>query len=149
MRYLPSSLAVEQLEQVGPHRRHRLLRSSVDGVARRSSEQTRLSWRHFGSIAGKSSRVCPPRLSSRSSAALATHSLTSSMLRRSSARCQPGLNCRCPSTLTVRGPLAVSSASRASASSHLALAADDADQVVHRLLQLLVQRVRVLAAVGR
>ena len=28
------------------------------------------------------------------SAALATHSLTMSMLRRSSARCQPGLNCR-------------------------------------------------------
>src|SRR5204863_1498989 len=60
------------------------------------SEQTRLTWRHVGSMAGKSSRVCPPRDSSRSSAARAVHSETTSMLRRSSARCQPGLNRRPP-----------------------------------------------------
>jgi len=53
-------------------------------------------------MSGKSSRVCPPRLSRRVSAALATHSLTISMLRRSMARCQPGLNCRWPSTITLR-----------------------------------------------
>ncbi|SKU76660.1 Uncharacterised protein [Mycobacteroides abscessus subsp. abscessus] len=50
--------------------------------------------RQVASMFGWSSRVCPPRLSVRSSAALATHSLTSSMLRMSIARCQPGLNCR-------------------------------------------------------
>src|SRR5256885_7612529 len=66
--------------------------TSPVGVA----EQTRLTWRHSGSICGKSSRVCPPRDSSRSSAARAVHSETSTMLRRSSARCQPGLNRRPP-----------------------------------------------------
>src|SRR5690606_20194198 len=44
--------------------------------------------RHSGDIFGRSSRVWPPRLSSRISAARAMHSLTSSMLRRSRARCQ-------------------------------------------------------------
>ena len=84
---------------------HRLAAAASTARRRSSSRQTRLTWRHCGSIAGKSSRVWPPRLSVRSSAALATHSLTSSMLRRSSARCQPGLNCRWPSTPTRCGPL--------------------------------------------
>src|SRR5581483_1408438 len=65
-----------------------------------SARHTNSVLRHLASIDGWSSRVWPPRLSVRSSAALATHSLTSSMLRRSTARCQPGLNCRCPSTMT-------------------------------------------------
>src|SRR5690606_33359615 len=65
-----------------------------------ASEQTRLIPRHFGSMSGKSSRVWPPRASSRSSAARAVHSETSSMLRRSSARCQPGLYARPPLALT-------------------------------------------------
>ncbi|CFS45049.1 Uncharacterised protein [Mycobacterium tuberculosis] len=47
--------------------------------------------RQLGSIPGWSSRVWPPRLSVRCSAALATHSLTSNMLRRSMDRFQPGL----------------------------------------------------------
>ncbi len=61
------------------------------------------------------------------------------MLRRSSARCQPGLNCRWPSTPT-RAARSRSSPSWSSACFHLALLADDADQVVHGLLQFLVQR---------
>src|SRR5690606_28215640 len=56
-----------------------------------SVEQTSSLRRHSGRMPGWSSRVWPPRLSSRSSAALATHSDTRIMLRRSSARCQPGL----------------------------------------------------------
>ena len=70
------------------------------------------------------------------------------MLRRSRARCQPGLNRRPPSTLRCWAR-SLSSSSLASASSISARLADDADEVVHRLLQLLVQRVRVLAALGR
>ncbi len=56
-----------------------------------SSEQIRLTLRHSADIFGKSSRVWPPRLSWRSSADCATHSEISNMLRRSRARCQPGL----------------------------------------------------------
>src|SRR5581483_7855230 len=56
-----------------------------------STAQTRFILRHLGSIFGKSSRVCPPRDSSRSSAAIAVHSETTSILRRSRAKCQPGL----------------------------------------------------------
>ena len=55
-----------------------------------------LTFRQFGSILGKSSRVWPPRDSVRSSAAFAVHSETVNMLRRSSARCQPGLYRRPP-----------------------------------------------------
>ena len=50
------------------------------------------------SVCGKSSRVWPPRDSSRARAAFAIDSETISMLRRSMARCQPGLYCRWPST---------------------------------------------------
>src|SRR6202042_1787244 len=56
-----------------------------------SSVQIRLIFRHSGDMPGKSSRVWPPRLSWRSSAACATQSAISTMLRRSRARCQPGL----------------------------------------------------------
>src|SRR5690606_22138274 len=66
----------------------RVNRTSPSGE---SSEQTRLMRRHCGSIVGKSSRVWPPRDSSRSSAAFAVHSETTTMFRRSSARCQAGL----------------------------------------------------------
>ena len=85
-------VAVEQREQVGPHRRHRLL-DDLD-VARRTSEQTRLTLRHSAYIVGKSSRVCPPRTPGASVPPGRRTRLTESMLRRSSARCQPGLNCR-------------------------------------------------------
>src|SRR4051794_27327477 len=56
-----------------------------------SSLQMTLSPPHSVDGVGKSSRVWPPRLSCRSSAAFAMHSETVSMLGRSSARCQPGL----------------------------------------------------------
>ena len=69
---------------------------------------------------GKSSRVWPPRDSVRSSAARATHRHTASMLRRSRARCQPGLNGRWPSTPTdsarSSSPSSISRASRTSPS---------------------------------
>ena len=67
------------------------------------------------------------------------------MLRRSIARCQPGLYCRWPSTIMLfaRSLNASISASACSSSSPVA---DDADQVVHRLLQVLLDRVGVLAA---
>ena len=54
---------------------------------------------------GKSMRLCAPRLSSRASALRATASEIVSIDFRSSARCQPGLNMREPSTLRVRPAL--------------------------------------------
>ena len=98
------------------------------------------SWRPSS---GWSSRVWPPRLSVRCSAALATHSLTSSMLRMSIARCQPGLKTRPPSTVDVVQPR-LELVELGQRLLDLVFLADDADQVVHRLLQLGVQRVRVL-----
>src|SRR6185295_17800763 len=80
-----------------------------------STEQTRLTLRQSGLIAGKSSRVWPPRDSSRSSAAFAVHSETTSMLRRSSARCHPGLYLRPPTAPTL-ATRSLSSCSRLSAS---------------------------------
>src|SRR5690606_22353127 len=56
-----------------------------------SSVETRLVLRHCGSMPGASSRVWPPRDSSRSSAAFAVAMEHSSMFCRSSARCHPGL----------------------------------------------------------
>ena len=101
--------------------------------------------RQLASMPGWSSRVWPPRLSVRSSAALATHSLTSSMLRRSMARFQPGLYWRWPSTCTFWYRFH-SSSKQGQRLGDLVRFADDADQVVHRLLQVDVQRVRILRA---
>ena len=69
------------------------------------------------------------------------------MLRRSSARCQPGLNWRWPSTVTFFAR-ALKRLELGERLGDLVRGADDADQVVHRLLQLRVQRVRVLGAVA-
>ena len=68
------------------------------------------------------------------------------MLRRSIARCQPGLYCRCPSTDEVLRPLLERLDLRRATRSSSARGADDADQVVHRLLEVLLDRVGVLAA---
>src|SRR2546422_308810 len=55
---------------------------------------TTLTLPQVSSVYGWSSRVWPPRLSLRSSAATAEHSATVSSGSRSSAVCQPGLYCR-------------------------------------------------------
>ena len=62
------------------------------------------------------------------------------------ARCQPGLNCRCALHLHVLEPLPqlVELAQRLG---DLVGLADDADQAVHRVLQIELQRVRVLRRV--
>ena len=96
-------VAFEQRQQVRAHRGQWLL-DDLDAVAIAASQPAD----HVRpdatsrSIAGKSSRVCPPRDSSRVRAARAMHSETTSMLSRSRARCQPGLNCRCPSHADLR-----------------------------------------------
>src|SRR5467141_4977346 len=64
------------------------------------SRNTTLTLPQVSSVYGWSSRVWPPRLSLRSSAATAEHSATVSSESRSSAVCQPGLYCRWPSTRT-------------------------------------------------
>ena len=83
----------------------------------------------------------PPRLSVRASAALATHSLTSSMLRMSIARCQPGLRGAPGRDVAIA---ALNSSILSSACWISALVRDDADEVVHRLLEVSLQRVWVL-----
>ena len=55
------------------------------------SLSTTLTVPHVSSLYGWSSRVCPPRLSVRSSAAIAQHAATVSSDLTSSAVCQPGL----------------------------------------------------------
>src|SRR5437867_1890136 len=71
---------------------------------------------HSGSAFGKSSRVCPPRLSSRIRALRVTASETPIRFSRSSARCHPGLYTREPTT-RARVARPRSRSSRASASS--------------------------------
>ena len=72
--------------------------SGIFGTGSRLSEIPPSRWRsttlrvpHVSSLYGWSSRVCPPRLSLRSSAAVAQHSATVSNDLRSSTVCHPGL----------------------------------------------------------
>src|SRR5437867_2640017 len=66
------------------------------------SRSTTFTLPHVSSVYGWSSRVWPPRLSLRSSAAIAEHSATVRSDSRSSAVCHPGLYWRWPSTRTLR-----------------------------------------------
>src|SRR5699024_5940241 len=75
------------------------IRDSV--IASPSARTARLTRRHSDDMSGKSSRVCPPRDSVRSNAALVTASDTSIMFGRASARCQPGLYTRSPGALSM------------------------------------------------
>ena len=74
---------LETPEEIGAHGRLGLGsdRDVGDGGSPPLARHTSSVLRQLASIAGKSSRVCPPRLSVRCSAALATHSLTSSIFR--------------------------------------------------------------------
>src|SRR2546425_5819047 len=111
-------LAAPSVAPEHPHRRRRhylrswkraLSSSGICGSGSRLScgrpsfsRMTTLTVPHWSSAYGWSSRVWPPRLSSRSSAACAQHSATVSSDRRASAVCQPGLYSRPPSTRTFR-----------------------------------------------
>ena len=144
-------VALEQVEQVGAHRDHRLLDDLGPSRPRpRSSiEQIRFISRHSGPSPG-SRRGCARRATpARSSAARATHSLTTQHVaqvqREVPARVELPVRPR-RATFAARS---LSSSSLASACFDLFVLADDADQVVHRLLQFRVQRVRVLAGASR
>ena len=90
--------------------------------------------------------MCPPRLSCRSSAARATHSLTSEHVAQVEREVPAGVELPVALDAEVLGALLeLVEPGRAPRSISVCLA-DDADEVVHRLLQLLVERVGVLAA---
>ena len=107
LRSTPSPVGVERQHEVLACPTPRSARGSRRGCARRATPRAR----------------APPWRCTRE---------TSSMLRRSIARCQPGLYCRCPSTEQVLGPL-LELLDLVERLLQLLGRADDADQVVHRL----------------
>ena len=91
-------------------------------------------------------RVCAPRLSLRISAERATASAVTSSERMLSASCQPGLYWLVPGAFIVLGALPSAPRCRVDALLELLLGADDADAVLHHVLELLVEQIRVFAA---
>src|SRR5215467_5650661 len=96
--------------------------AGISGKGSRASARAPCRWRmttlilpHESSVYGWSSRVWPPRLSRRSSAASVQHSATVRSDARSSAMCQPGLYVRPPS-MCVRAARCLNDSIRLSAS---------------------------------
>src|SRR6516162_4297008 len=89
----------------------------------------------------KSIRLWAPRLSSRASALKATASETVSIDCKSSPRCHPGLYSREPSTLR-RPSRFFAFGDLAQGAFEVFLVAEDAHELLHRVLQVAVNRIR-------
>ena len=99
---------------------------------------------HSASLSGKSSRNCAPRLSLRSSAARVMASERSADFGRSIAVCQPLLYCRCPA-IPARSARVAKLLDDFERLLHFAFRAHDADQILHRVLQLVLDLIGILA----
>ena len=102
---------------------------------------------HSGSVFGKSSRVWPPRLSVRWSAAHGDRLGDGEQRAQVHRQVPAGVVLLLPST-PVCFARSLYSCELGQRLLQLGLGADDADQVVHRLLQLALDRVRVLGALA-